>query len=278
MNTLSRLAVCSWSLQPESLDDLVAKVRRTGVPAVQLALEPLIERPAAWIDTPGKLTAAGISIVSGMMGCVGEDYSTIAQIKATGGVMPDTTYPATLANMKAAAALARQLGLSLVTFHAGFIPHERSSPDFAKGVARVGEVAKVFAEQGIDVALETGQEPAAALVEFLEELDRKTPGAHAGVNFDPANLLLYGSGDPVEALKSLLPFLRQVHIKDAIASGRTGEWGEEVPAGQGQVDWPAFFLTLRAAGYGGKLVIEREAGTNRAHDIVVARELVLKLA
>ncbi len=269
-STAPRLAVCSWSLQPTSADDLIEKVIATGVPAVQLALEPLLEG-GSWQGTPEKLRAAGIAVVSGMMGCVGEDYTTIKTIEATGGIMPDATWPATLANMKQGAVLAGKLGLKLVTFHAGFIPHDATSAGFKKGVARVREIAALFAAQGSKLAMETGQEPAAALLEFLSALS----GTGVGVNFDPANMLLYGSGAPIPALKALMPHVHQVHVKDAIASAVPGQWGGEVPVGTGQVPWAEFFGVLKSANYTGHLAIEREAGQQRTTDIRTARDLVL---
>jgi sugar phosphate isomerase/epimerase len=97
------------------------------------------------------------------------------------------------------------------------------------------------------------------------------------VNFDPANMLLYDKGNPIEALRTLGPWIRQVHIKDAVRTTTPGTWGDEVVAGQGEVDWPAFFKTLQETGFAGDLCIEREAGMNRVEDIRAARELVEKI-
>jgi sugar phosphate isomerase/epimerase len=271
--TIDRIAVCSWSLQPRSPEDLVEKLSACGIQKVQLALEPLLNDPEIWSNCCATLANAGVEIISGMMGCVGEDYSTIQSIKETGGVMPDKTWPATLSNLTQAAPLARQLGLKLVTTHAGFIPHEPDSLEFGKGVGRIREAASAFAEYGVSLALETGQEPAPVLVEFLKSVKR----SDVGVNFDPANMLLYGSGEPIAALSQLMPFIRQVHIKDALPSGIPGTWGTEVPAGSGAVTWKAFFQTLDAAGFHGHFVIEREAGASRIPDIAVARDMILKL-
>jgi sugar phosphate isomerase/epimerase len=271
--THSRIAVCSWSLQPKAPAELIQRVKAAGLSSVQLALSALLNDPG-WKGTHADLSDAGIRIISGMMGCVGEDYSTIESIRQTGGVMPDDTWPATLANMRAAAPLAKQLGLKLVTFHAGFIPHEPNSREFAKGISRVAEVAQAFADEGVTVALETGQEPATALVAFLKHLNR----SDVGVNFDPANMLLYGSGDPISALALLMPYVKQVHIKDAISSGIAGQWGREVPAGTGQVDWGAFFRVLSDHQYAGDFVIEREAGGSRIEDVKAAVALVNRVA
>lgn len=265
---MDKLAVCSWSLQPKSADELVERVRACGLSRVQLHLDPIAEQRPGWSDAPTKLRAAGIDVVSGMIGCVGEDYSTIESIHRTGGVVPDATWPATRERMQKAAPVARQLGLTLVTFHAGFIPADPTDAVFGKVLARMREAAAIFADAGAGVAMETGQESADALASFLHLV-----GAGIGVNFDPANMLLYGSGEPIAALKKLLPSVRQVHLKDAVPSGKPGEWGSEVPLGSGKVDWSGFFDTLRSGHFSGDCVIEREAGDRRIDDIKSAAAL-----
>lgn len=260
------IAVCSWSLRPRDPADLVAMVRSLGLGKVQLALND--HRGSAGGAAVGStLAAAGITIVSGMFGAVGEDYSTLDSIRRTGGVVPDATWEANRALAAEVAASARALGLDLVSFHAGFLPADPAAPGYAKLMARLRELAGLFAARGIGLAFETGQEEAGALLRFLDEL----AAPNVGVNFDPANMILYGKGDPVAAVRTLLPYLRQVHIKDAIATTEPGTWGREVVVGTGQVDWPAFLGVLAASGYTGSLCIEREAGDNRVSDILAAR-------
>jgi L-ribulose-5-phosphate 3-epimerase len=266
-----RLAVCSWSLQPDSPDDLTAKLRGTRIRRVQLALNPLRESPAIWSGTARIFQAADISLVSGMFGCVGEDYSTLESIRATGGIAPDPTWEQNLKNIRVTVKLATELEMKLVTFHAGFLPDDDSDPNFAKMLERLNVVAEIFAREKIGLALETGQEAAPVLAAVLNKLNHP----NLGVNFDPANMILYGSGDPIEALRTLGPWIRQVHIKDARRTQVPGTWGEEVVAGTGQVDWRIFFSTLKKLNFIGDFVIEREAGTQRAADIRTAREVVL---
>jgi sugar phosphate isomerase/epimerase len=265
-----RLAVCSWSLQPADLQDLAAKLRATGIQRAQLALDPLLQSPGLWGEAKTVLANNHITIVSGMFGCVGEDYSTLESIRLTGGIAPDATWKQNQTNIKAAAALAARLGQNLVTFHAGFLPHEESDPNFAKMLERLGEVADVFAAVGIALGLETGQETAPVLAALLRRLKRP----NVGVNFDPANMILYNKGDPVEALRVLGPWLRQVHIKDATRTKTPGTWGQEVPVGAGEVDWRLFLATLRELRYAGNLVIEREAGDQRVADIRTAKAVL----
>lgn len=268
-----RLAVCSWSLQPTSPQDLISKLQQTGVRRVQLAFDPLRDEPAEWGKTSELFQQAGIGIVSGMFGCVGEDYTTLETIRLTGGIAPDATWAQNWKNIQATAELAQKLGLKLVTFHAGFLPHEASDPSFAKLKQRLVQTADAFQARGIALGLETGQETAAVLSEFLHQLARPS----VGVNFDPANMILYDKGNPIEALRTLGPWIRQVHIKDARRTKVPGTWGEEVVAGTGEVDWRAFFTTLTQVGFTGDLCIEREAGNQRMADIRAAREMVERI-
>ena len=267
-----RLAVCSWSLQPADPQELVAKLQATGIHRVQLALDPLREYPASWGGAGRMFAQAGIKIVSGMFGCVGEDYSTLDSIRLTGGIVSDVTWAENLRNIHATATIAADLRLKLVTFHAGFVPHDSADSGYAKMLKRLTEVAEIFAAIKMTVALETGQETAADLAALLGALKRP----NVGVNFDPANMLLYGKGDPIQAVRLLEPWIRQVHIKDATQTNVPGTWGAEVPVGTGEVNWPAFFAALKEMNYRGDLVIEREAGTQRVADIRTAREVVLK--
>jgi len=265
-----RVAVCSWSLQPANPPDLAAKLQETGIRRVQLALDPLRDAPKVWGQAAALLNQKAISIVSGMFGCVGEDYSTLETIRQTGGIAPDATWEQNWKNIQATATLASRLGLKLVTFHAGFVPHEESDPGFAKLFARLAQAADLFNAKGLALGLETGQETAPVLLRLLERLNRQ----NLGVNFDPANMILYDKGDPIDALRVLGPWIRQVHIKDARRTKVPGSWGEEVAVGTGEVDWRAFFTTLKQSGFAGDFVIESEAGAQRVSDIRQARNIL----
>ena len=269
-NIEARLAVCSWSLQPETPESLIAQLREIGLSRVQLALDPLRDSPEIWDKTPELFAAAGIEIASGMFGTIGEDYSTLETIKETGGVLPDKHWESNWLGINKIAEIANELNLKLVTFHAGFLPHEELDPNFKKLMSRIEQIAELFFKKNIDLGFETGQETADTLKLFLEKLNRPS----VGVNFDPANMILYSKGDPIEALNTLSPFLKQCHIKDATTTKEPGTWGEEVIVGTGEVDWPAFFTSLQELGFEGDCCIEREAGDQRIIDIKTASEFV----
>lgn len=274
---MNRTAVCSWSLRPESVSDLIDKCRRCGVSAVQLWLDPVRQWQWRPDEVGSRLRAAGITIVSGMMAPKGEDYSTLESIKATGGVRVDSVWEDNLKAAEGCCIVAQRFGLSLVTLHAGYMPSKAGDPERAKIIGRLKQIAEVFAARNIRIAFETGQETAAGMISALDELNEQLPDrARVGVNFDPANMILYGSGEPIAALKQMMPHVRQVHIKEAVPTAKPGTWGEEKPAGKGAVDWAAFFRTLKDAGYHGDFVIEREGGDDRVADVVLARELIAK--
>jgi sugar phosphate isomerase/epimerase len=273
-SVLSRVAVCSWSLQPTSPQDLAQKIEQTGVRRVQLALDPLRETPDVWGDTAEVFQQAGLTIASGMFGCVGEDYTTLESIRKTGGLTPEHTFEQNLKNAKASALTAAKLGIKYITFHAGFIPHDPNAPEYSVMLNRIRQVAAAFGEQGVVVGLETGQETAPDLAGVLTKLN----SPNIGVNFDPANMILYDKGNPIEALKLLGRWVRNVHIKDARRTKVPGTWGTEEVAGTGEVDWPKFFATLREIKFAGDWVIEREAGTQRIADIKTARQMLEKIA
>lgn len=263
------IGVCSWSLQPSSPDDLVAKVRAAGLKNVQLALDPLLD--GSWpIDSAlAALENAGIDVRSGMMRMRGEDYSTLESIRRTGGVRLDENWETNLENARRMANLAAgPVGISLVTFHAGFLPPDSFAPARKVMVERLRQIIDVFANSGVQVGFETGQETADTLLSVLAELNRPT----AGVNFDPANMILYDHGDPVESLRKLAPRVLQIHIKDARRTATPGQWGTETAAGEGEVDWPAFFAVVRESKLTCDLMIEREAGGRRIEEIRAAAE------
>ena len=266
-----RLAVCSWSLQPADPADLIGQMQQLGMDQIQLGLDPL-RADEKWADAPAQLAEAGITVVSGMFGCEGEDYSTLESIRRTGGIVPDETWETNWANIQRTVPIAESLGINLVSFHAGFLPEAPDDPSYERLIERLTRIADAFADRGIDLAFETGQEDAATLKGFLDRLGRP----NIGVNFDPANMILYAKGEPVESVKVLMGYLKSVHVKDATPSGAPGEWGTEVVVGTGAVNWPGFFAALEAGGFAGYLCIEREGGDDRVGNIRQARDFVLE--
>jgi sugar phosphate isomerase/epimerase len=270
---LERLAVCSWSLQPTSPEHLIQQLKATGFKRAQLDLDPFRENPDVWNKAPELFAKAGITPVSGMFRTVGEDYTTLESIRLTGGLVPDATWEQNWSNAQTTVKTAQRLGLKFVMFHAGFVPHDRQNPTFAKLVERIRKVARLFAVAGITLGCETGQETGPDLNSFLEYLD----DPNVAVNFDPANMILYNNGNPIEALRLVGPHVKSCHLKDGILTKTPGSWGEEAAVGTGQVNWPMFFETMAEINFKGYFCFEREGGNQRLEDIRSGREFVEKL-
>src|SRR6266851_4139598 len=226
------IGVCSWSLQVKSIPELKRLLDRLGIDVVQIACgDP---HHAAWDEgdrLPEVARAAGLRLTGAMLGFPGEDYSTPQTIQKTGGFGNPATRPERLERFQWALDRTLALGLTDLMLHAGFIPEPRD-PDrkpFLDTLAKVSDLAK---SKGVTIAFETGQESADLLRLTLNEL--KCPNLK--VNFDPANMLLYDKGDPLRAVEILGPDVRSVHVKDGNRPPVPGNWGEEVPLGQGQVN------------------------------------------
>lgn len=272
------VGVCSWSLRPQSPTDLVRSVRSTGIGAVQLALDPIARGQWKEDVTFRLLHQAGIRVISGMLAPAGEDYSTLETIRATGGVRPASTWAANLKSAQQCADICARHAIPLCTFHAGHVASD--GPERSEMLARLARMCRPFLDRGVAVAFETGQEAPAdqrRILDDLRALIARTggpAGPAVGLNFDPANIILYGVGEPLAALGVLKGETRQIHIKDARRTSVPGTWGTEVPAGEGDVPWPLFLAMVHDAHPGVPLVIEREAGDNRVGDIVRARGLL----
>ncbi len=269
---INRLGVCTWSLQASGLDELVDRLDACGEKRVQIALCPLLEHAGECSKLQTHIDSDRIALCSGMMETVGEDYASLERIKLTGGLRPDEHWDANFERATRCAELAHEFGVSLVTLHAGFIP-EDDPKLHDRMVDRLCRVAEVFNAKGITLGLETGQERAETLLELLSTIASRV---QVGVNFDPANMILYGMGDPIESMGLLRDSIVQVHMKDAIATNTPGTWGTEVPAGDGQVDWDAFFEITHALDRSVDVIIEREAGDRRVEDICTAHTLAMK--
>lgn len=261
------LGVCSWSLKPLNPRELVSSCKKCEIDAIQLALLPLIH-DSDWCDCVQILQDSGITILSGMFEASGEDYSTLETIAQTGGLRQDETWPSTKENAKRVADLAAELEIPLVTFHAGFFP-EIQDEEWDKMFVRLALLSNIFS--GTFLGLETGQEEASSVRRMLE---CSTDYGNLVVNFDPANMILYGKGDPIKGIRMLAPRVKQVHIKDAKKTEISGTWGTETPMGDGDVPWKEF---LQCVPEDVNLVIEREGGDTRIDDVKRAKAMLEQL-
>lgn len=269
----ARVGVCSWSFQ-EPITKVAERMEAMDVKGIHLALGPFLApdkrhgaaENAEALDFVKRQIASGKwKLMSTMIGFPQEDYSTLESIRKTGGIVPDANWEQNKALVAKAAKLTKELGAPYLSLHAGFLD-ERDPKAYATFVERVTWMRDECRRNGVGLILESGQETAPDLAAFMV----KVPGV--GINFDPANMILYGKGNPTDALRTLMPWIRQVHVKDAVATKTPGTWGTEVPWGDGEVGGKAFLSALEDLGYKGNYLIEREGGSQRAADIALAAE------
>lgn len=230
--------------------------QQLGVPTVQLHSPSKGSRtPERAAEFLAQMVERGIRITCVFAGFEGESYADIPTVARTVGLVPAETRDARTEELLEIAQFAKHLGVDAVGVHIGFVPHDFDSPDYAAIVATAQRVCDKLATAGQALHLETGQEPADVLLRFIGDVGRH----NLLINFDPANMILYGVGEPIAALRTLGEYVQSVHCKDAKWSDQPGvAWGQEVPLGEGDVDIRAYLIALRDIGYAGPLTIERE--------------------
>jgi len=231
-------------------------VRELDVPTIQLHA-PHTETRTKESATRflSRLAENKLRLTAVFGGFEGESYDDIPAVERTVGLVPLATRAARLAEMKQISDFTQLLQCDVIALHLGFVPHSNSGSGYMGVVEVTRELCDHARGNGQNLHLETGQETADSLLQFITDVDRD----NLFVNFDPANMILYGTGEPIDALKKIGAYVRSIHCKDANWSEEPGkQWGEETPLGQGQVNMELYLSTLKSIGYRGPLTIERE--------------------
>ena len=259
----------------ESLDELTALGLRCG----QLGIGGDADLSAASAEEwKARLAQAGFTLVTLVAAYDGEDYADIPTVRRTVGFIPRETRAERERRTIAVSDFAARLGVGSIACHIGCVPDDRADADYVAVREMVRRVCDHAAGHGQTFALETGQERADVLLEFIREVNR----GNLGINFDPANMVLYGTGDPIEALEAVAPLVRSVHCKDADwpPKGSPDALGQEKPLGQGAVGIERFVRALERIGFTGPLNIEREGVTHDQWlaDVGMGKALLARLA
>ncbi len=178
-------------------------------------------------------------------------------------------------NLLKGARFAKTMGVDKVITHVGFISEYPGTSEFRSLALALKYVLKNFKAMGQTFLFETGQETPITLLRMIEAIDMDD---YIGINLDPSNLITYGKGNPIDALTVFGKYVKGVHAKDGNYPTYKGTGGNEVPIGEGMVDFPRFIAKLREVGYDGPLTIEREiTGEQQRIDIIKAKEYLEKL-
>ena len=231
-------------------------VRELGIPTIQLHAPSRQARTAEGArEFLDKLREIDVTLTAVFGGFEGESYADIPTVERTVGLVPRETRAAREAEMREIADFARLLNVDVVALHLGFVPHDEKNSLWTEAVQLTRALCDHCRGNRQALHLETGQEDADTLVKFIAAVERD----NLFVNFDPANMILYGSGEPIEALRKVGRWVKSVHCKDAKWAANPGkEWGQEVALGDGDVGFENYLRTLDEIGYTGPLTIERE--------------------
>jgi len=245
----------------------IAKVRDLGLPSCQVSVGDFDPKDVAPLRRA--LDQNKVEATSCVVGGPGREVWDFYDGPLTIGLVPRDTRATRIAHLKKASDFARQCGIPAVQTHCGFIPENPNDPIYKEAVAAMREVAEYCKGNGQNFRYETGQETPITLVRAMRDVGLD----NQGVNFDLANLILYGKANPVDAIETLAPYIQGIHAKDGLFPSNPRQLGEEVPIGKGKVDFPLIIARLKQLQYGGAVTIEREiSGPQQIEDLRAAKE------
>ena len=253
-------------------DSSMAKVHDLGLPTCQAFVDDF--KPGLAERLRKALDKHAIEATSLVVGGPGKEIWDFYQGPLTIGLVPRETRAARIAHIKKASDFAKQCGIPAVQTHCGFIPENPNDDLYRETVMAMREVAAYCKGNGQNFRYETGQETPITLVRAIQDVGLD----NQGVNFDLANLILYGKANPVDAIELLGPFVQGIHAKDGLWPTNPSELGEEVPIGKGKVNFPRIISRLKELNYGGAVTIEREiSGARQLEDVRAAKAYLEKL-
>ena len=218
--------------------------------------------------------ATGVEVSAFWAGHTGKTVWNFLEGPTTIGLVPEATRAQRLAELKIGSDFTAMIEAPSMATHVGFIDENPNSRAYGEVVSALTELARHCEGNGHEFLFETGQETPVTLLRTLQDIGT----SNLGVNLDPANLILYGKANPVDALDVIGSYVRGVHAKDGLYPTDGRALGEEVPLGEGKVDFPRLITALRATGYRWPITIEREiSGPQLAEDIRQAIELLKPL-
>ena len=251
--TPMEIGLVFWAEQNSG--DVLGQLDAFGLASGQLGVPPDMACEVVVDEWAAALNESQVTITSAVCSYRGEDYSDLATIHKTVGFTTEDLRADRIARTQAVSNFARALGIPSVSCHIGFIPGDSRERLYDELCKLTQVLCDHCGSQGQSFVLETGQESAEVLLRFIHDVER----SNLKVNFDPANMIMYDSGDPLAALEILSPHVISVHCKDATSPvAGSGHLGAECALGDGKVDFPAFLGKLKQIEYQGLLSIERE--------------------
>ncbi len=216
----------------------------------------------------------GVTISTFWCGWSGEKVWNFIDGPRTLGLVPEKTREQRTLELCEGADFAREMGVVQIATHMGFLPENPGDPAYTLVIEAIRRVAERCLANGQHLLFETGQETPVTLLRVIEDVGT----GNLGVNFDAANLLLYGKANPLDALDIIGAYVRDTHIKDGEYPTDGRHLGVEKRFGDGRVGFPALIGKLVRLGYQGAFTVEREiSGDEQIRDILYAKEQICEI-
>ncbi|MGH9627230.1 MAG: sugar phosphate isomerase/epimerase family protein [Bryobacteraceae bacterium] len=236
--------------------ETIRELKELGVRAGQLAIPGEMPLEGAAQEWKAALESEQFTVVTVFCAYSGESYADVPAVRQTVGFVPTSTRSEREDRTREVSDFAAAIGVASIGCHIGFVAENEEDPEYIAVRDLVRRVCDYAGKHGQTFVLETGQETAEVLLKFLKDVERP----NIGINFDPANMIMYGTGDPIQALSVLAPQVISVHCKDGVWPPKNAviTLGVEKPLGEGAVGMEQFINKLKQVGYTGILSIERE--------------------
>jgi len=258
----------------EEFEGFLKWCSENGIPTCQLAVgtDKLNEETAENIRM---LTVKYGIRISALVGCwSGPSEWNFTAGPDTLGIVPRAYRALRLRELEDCARFAQMLGVTDVCTHLGFIPENPGDPLYIDFISALRYLTSRYKHYGIYLNMETGQETPVTLLRVINDVGTD----NLGINFDPANLLMYGKANPIDALSIIGKYVRGVHAKDGEYPTDGILLGVEKPLGEGSVDIGSFIKKLHSCGYKGSVTIEREiSGEQQKRDVLTAKDMLAEL-
>lgn len=250
-------------------------LKENGIPTCQLSVWDDRLKTDEFADFVNEAKAEyGIEISALWCGWEGPSIWNFYDGPLTLGLVPAAYRFKRLENLMKGSDFAKKIGVTDMITHVGFLPENPSSSEYADLLSALRFIAGYCKDNGQNFLFETGQETPVTLLRTIEDIGT----GNLGINLDPANLILYGKANPVDALRVFGKYVRGVHAKDGIYPTDGRDLGKEMPLGEGLVNFPAFIKMLKEVGFDGALTIEREiSGEQQIKDVLAAKKYLESL-
>ncbi|MHB1702018.1 MAG: sugar phosphate isomerase/epimerase family protein [Acidobacteriaceae bacterium] len=249
------LGVHRWiNTEKESIDDAVKSIHDMGLPTCQIGFERLTREAAPPSALKNALAKYGVKATAFTEHGPGVRVYDFYRGPETIGIVPPATRQARIGNLKLASDIASQCGIPAVHTLCGFIPEDPNDALYPQAVAALKDIGSYCKKRGQIFLCETATETPITLLRLIED----TGLDNVFVNLDTADLIMWGKGNPVDAMDVIGHLVRGIHAKDGICPSNTKDHGGEVAMGEGKVDFPHVLQKLRQANYKGAMTIESE--------------------